>query len=313
VSATEGLARSVHVRLVARAKELGVEAQLLLERYALHRLLYRLSKSSHADRFVLKGAQMMLVWIGEAVRPTRDADLLGLGELSDVMLAGVFEELCNVSVEPDGMEYSAESIRITRMRRGGANGGRRVALEARLGNARLSLQVDIGIGDVITPEPAWVELPTFLNLPSPRLLGYPPETTIAEKLETIVRLGVLNSRLRDYFDILVLSRRKPFDGSILKRAVQRTFQARGTPIPEELPTGLLTGFAEEPGKQAQWVSLRSKLREPDVPEELTIVIAEISMFVGPILRALDDESPFAETWSAGGPWQPTSGQKLRGL
>jgi hypothetical protein len=149
---------------------------------------------------------MMLVWIGETACPTRDADLLGLGELSGIMLASIFEELCNVPVKPDGMEYSAESVRVTRMRRGDVNGGHRVALEARLGNARLSLQVDIGIGDVITPEPAWVELPTFLNLPSPRLLGYPPETTIAEKLETIVRLGILNSRLRDYFDILVLSR-----------------------------------------------------------------------------------------------------------
>jgi hypothetical protein len=255
---------------------------------------------------------MMLVWIGETACPTRDADLLGLGELSGIMLASIFEELCNVPVKPDGMEYSAESVRVTRMRRGDVNGGHRVALEARLGNARLSLQVDIGIGDVITPEPAWVELPTFLNLPSPRLLGYPPETTIAEKLETIVRLGILNSRLRDYFDILVLSRRKPFDGSILKRAVQRTFQVRGTPIPEGLPPGLLKGFAGEPGKQAQWASLRSKLREPDVPEELVIVIAEISTFVGPMLRALNDETPFAETWSPGGPWQPTGEQKLRG-
>lgn len=307
MSATQGLAHSIHVRLVARAKELGIEAQLLLERYALHRLLYRLSKSSHADRFVLKGAQMMLVWIGETVRPTRDADLLGLDELSDVMLAGIFEGLCDVPVEePDGMEYSAESIRVTRIRRGEANGGRRVTLGARLGNARLSLQVDIGVGDVITPEPSWVQLPSLLDLPSARLLGYPPETTIAEKLETIVSLGVLNSRLRDYFDILVLSKRKPFDGSILKKAVQRTFQRRGTAIPEGLPSGLRAEFAGEPGKQAQWAGLRSRLGESKVPEELAVVVDEIASFVGPVLRTLVNEDPFARTWSPGGPWKPTN-------
>ena len=217
MSTTQGLAHSTHVRLVARAKELGIEAQFLLERYALHRLLYRLSKSAHADRFVLKGAQLMLVWLGETVRPTRDVDLLGLGDPSDETLDFAFRDLCKMEISPDGMEYLPNSVHVTRIRREDRQGGRRITLKARLGNARLSLQVDVGIGDVITPEPSWIELPSLLDLPPPRLLGYPPETSIAEKLETIVSLGVLNSRLRGYFDILALSKRLSFEGNLLKR------------------------------------------------------------------------------------------------
>lgn len=137
--ATQGIEHSIHVRLVARAKELGIEAQHLLERYALHRLLYRLSKSEHAERFVLKGAQLMLLWMGETVRPTRDADLLGLGDLSDDFLVHIFRGFCALDVQPDWMEYLTESVRVARIRRGDEHGGRRVTLEARLGNARLSL------------------------------------------------------------------------------------------------------------------------------------------------------------------------------
>lgn len=303
MTATQGIAHSIHVRLVARAKELGIEAQHLLERYALHRLLYRLSKSSHVERFVLKGAQLMLLWMGETVRPTRDADLLGLGELSDDALARIFRDLCEVSVEPDGMEYLPDSVRVARIRRGDAHGGRRVTLGGRLGNARLALQVDIGIGDTITPDPTWVELPRLLDLPSPRLLAYPPETSIAEKLETIVSIGLLNSRLRDYFDIFMLSEQKTFDGAILAEAVRRTFERRGTAVPEDLPPGLRSEFAVELGKQTQWASFRRKLREPAVPEELADVVERIALFVGPVLRAAGNDDPFDRTWLPGGPWK----------
>jgi len=300
---TTGMAHSVHVRLVAHAKELGIEAQMMLERFALQRLLYRLSKSAHAERFVLKGAQLMLVWMGETVRPTRDADLLGLGDLSGDSLVRIFRGLCALDVEPDGMEYLADTLSVAAIRRENAYGGRRVTLEARLGNARLHLQVDVGIGDAITPDPEWVELPRLLDFPSPRLLGYPPETSIAEKVETMVSLGLLNSRLRDYFDIFVLAERKAFDGSVLTEAVRRTFERRGTSIPDDLPPCLSTEFAEEAGKQTQWASFRHKLNKPLVPEDLTSVVERIASFVGPALHAARDDDPFDRTWPPGGPWQ----------
>jgi len=213
----QGIAHSVHTRLVARAKELGIEAQLMLERYALHRFLYRLSKSQHTERFLLKGAQMMLIWIGETIRATRDADLLGLGELSEQTIRQIFSDLCTMDVNADGMEYLPDTIRIAPIREENAYGGRRVFIQARLGNARLRIQIDVAVGDAVTPEPVWVELPQLLDLPVARLKAYRPETSIAEKVETMVSLGLLNSRLRDYFDIFVLAERKAFEGSVSSR------------------------------------------------------------------------------------------------
>jgi len=194
------------------------------------------------------------------------------------------------------MEYLADTLSVAAIRRENAYGGRRVTLEARLGNARLHLQVDVGIGDAITPDPEWVELPRLLDFPSPRLLGYPPETSIAEKVETVVSLGLLNSRLRDYFDIFVLAERKAFDGSVLTEAVRRTFERRGTSIPDDLPPCLSAEFAEEPGKQTQWVSFRHKLDKPLIPEDLTSVVERIASFVGPALHAARDDDPFDRTW-----------------
>ena len=236
----------------------------------------------------------MLLWMGETVRPTRDADLLGLGDLSNDFLVHIFRGFCALDVQPDWMEYLTESVRLARIRRGDEHGGRRVTLEARLGNARLSLQIDIGIGDVITPGSSWVELPGLLGLPSSRLLAYPPETSIAEKLETMVSLGLLNSRLRDYFDIFVLAERTAFDGAVLTEAVRRTFGRRSTSIPDGLPLGLSAEFAAEPGKQTQWVNFRLKLSESVVPAELVAVVERIGSFVEPVLRAAKDGEPFIE-------------------
>lgn len=171
----EGLARSVQTRLVRHAKNLGVDPNLILTRYAMERLLYRLSRSEHADRFILKGALLLLVWLGETLRPTRDVDLLGFGELSDDALARVFADLCALEVEPDAMVYLAETITVAAIRPEDAYGGRRVTLSSRLGKAQLKVQVDVGIGDVITPVPTWLDYPSLLDLPRPRLRTSTPE------------------------------------------------------------------------------------------------------------------------------------------
>jgi len=304
MTAAEGLAHSIHTRLVAESKDLGIEAQLLLERYALHRLLYRLSESQHADRFLLKGAQLMLIWIGEMARATRDVDLLGLGELSDANLRQILTVLCMQAVsEDDGMEYVVDSIRITPIREETAYGGRRIHLQAHLGNARLRLQIDIGIGDAVTPDPEWVELPPMLNLPAPRLKAYRPETSIAEKLETIVTRGLLNSRLKDYFDIYVLSMHEAFEFTILSKAIRDTLERRGTPIPIEFPVGLTQAFVDEPGRQLQWRSFLDKVGSTSVPTELEVVIKSIALFLGPVMKATQSEIENTESWPPGGPWQ----------
>jgi hypothetical protein len=166
---TSGLARSVQTRLVRHAHALGVDPNLVLARYATERLLYRLSRSQYVERFVLKGALMLLVWLGEAIRPTRDADLLGLGDLDVDALRTIMLEICALKVEPDGLEFDVASLRVAPIRIEDAYGGQRATLVARLGSGRLRVQVDIGTGDAVFPEPEWIDYPSLLDLPRPRM------------------------------------------------------------------------------------------------------------------------------------------------
>lgn len=228
MAAPTGLPVSVQTRLVQHAKAIGIDPNLVLTRYATERILYRLSQSAYADRFILKGALLMLVWLGETVRPTRDADLLGFGDLSEDSLAQ-----CAEQVAPDGLEYLAPSIRVAAIREGDAYGGLRVTIQARLGNARLPVQIDVGFGDALVPEPEWLEYPGLLDLPRPRLRAYRPETAIAEKFHAMVVLGEANSRMRDFFDIYALAKDQEF-GDDLVQAVRATFERRRTVIPSDL-------------------------------------------------------------------------------
>lgn len=248
---TEGLPHSVQVRLVRHAKELGVDPNLVFTRYAVERFLFRLSRSSYADRFVLKGALLLLAWLGETIRPTRDADLLGYGDPSDESLVQIFQEICDVGVASDAMEYPAESVRVAEIRPENVCGGRRVTMGARLGSARLRVQVDIGIGDVVTPEPTWLDYPSLLNFPRPRLRAYPPATVIAEKFHAMVVLGSKNSRLRDFFDIDALAQHMSFDREELAEAIRATFEQRRTPLPDALPLALTQEFAASEEKHVQ--------------------------------------------------------------
>ncbi len=168
-AAAEGLPVSVPVRLARHAKAIGMDPNLVLARFAVERCLYRLSCSRYPERFVLKGALLMLVWLGETIRPTRDADLLGFGDLSEQSLAQIFTDVCNTDVEADGLHTLPSSIRVAPIRPEDPYGGLRTTLQARLGKARLRVQVDVGIGDAVTPEPEWLEYPGLLDLPRPRL------------------------------------------------------------------------------------------------------------------------------------------------
>lgn len=165
---------------------------------SVERFLYRLSRSAYAERFVLKGALLLLVWLGETLRPTRDADLLGFGELSDDTLRDIFREVCTVEVEPDAVSLLPDTVEVQAIREEDAYGGRRITLQGRLGTARLRVQVDIGVGDVVNPEPQWLEYPSLLGLPRPRLRAYPREALVAEKLHAMVVLGMRNSRMKDF-------------------------------------------------------------------------------------------------------------------
>ncbi|MGE3163740.1 MAG: nucleotidyl transferase AbiEii/AbiGii toxin family protein [Planctomycetota bacterium] len=299
----DGLFRSVQTRLVQHAKRLGVDPNLVLARYAVERLLYRLSRSEHADRFVLKGALLLLVWLGESLRPTRDADLLGLGELSDDALTQIFGELCVLEVEPDAMVYLADTITVTAIRPEDAHGGRRVTLSSKLGNARLKVQVDVGIGDAITPLPTWLDYPSLLDLPQPRLRVYTPETVVAEKFHAMILLGMPNSRMKDFFDVFVLARGMNFGIEMLAGAIRATFDRRRTPVPEGPPLALTVAFGQAAEKRQQWTAFVRKSGINGAPSEFADVVREISAFLEPVLVALQAPGESLDSqWPPGGPW-----------
>jgi hypothetical protein len=302
---TGGLAQSVQTRLVRHAKAIGVDPNLVLSRYATERLLYRLSRSPHVECFVLKGALLLLVWLGETTRPTRDADLLGVGDLSAGTLATMFAEMCALDVEPDGLAFDITSISVAAIRPEDAYGGQRVTLLARLGPARLRVQVDVGIGDAVTPEPEWLDYPSLLDLPRPRLRAYPPETAIAEKVHAMAVLGSKNSRMRDFFDVHALATERAFDGDVLVRALSATFARRRTEIPVGTPIALTPDFADVEGKRAQWAAFLRRSRLTSVPD-LAAVIQVVAAFVGPVLRAAARGEGLVRHWPAGGPWSAVS-------
>ncbi len=303
----DGLSRSIQTRLIQHAKHLGVDPNLILNRYAVERLLYRLSRSEHAGRFVLKGALLLLVWLGESLRPTRDADLLGFGELSDGVLAQVFRELCVLEVEPDAMVYLADTITVAAIRPEDAYGGRRVTLSSRLGKARLKVQVDVGIGDAITPPPTWLDYPSLLDLPQPRLRVYTPETVVAEKFHAMVLLGMPNSRMRDFFDVFVMARGMNFEIEALAGAIRATFDRRRTPVPEELPLALTDAFGQAVEKRQQWSAFVRKSGIDGAPPELADVVRGIAAFLVPVLDALRAPGePLDSQWPPGGLWQNRS-------
>ena len=297
-----GLVQSIQARVVNHAKELGVESTLVFSRYGLERFLYRLSKSRYAKQFVLKGALLMLVWAGETVRATRDADLLGIGPLAPGDLARIFREISAMPGDPDdGVVFRPETVAVSAIREGDPYGGERVKLEGRLGTVRLSLQIDVGKGDAVYPPPEWLEYPSLLDVPKPTLRAYAPETSIAEKLHAMVELGEANSRMKDYFDIAELARIRDFDGEVLSRAIRETFGRRNTGIPA-VPAALTSRFGREPAKQRQWGAFVSKGRV-QTSAGFEVWVLRVAAFAGPVLTTLSRRESFRREWPAGGPWQ----------
>jgi predicted nucleotidyltransferase component of viral defense system len=294
------LEHSVQARLASEAKRLRVDPNLILTRYAAERLLFRLSSSAHAERFVLKGAMLLIAWLGDVVRPTRDVDLLGLGDMSDDAVVEAFSEIASTPVQPDGVTFDPATITVARIREEDAYGGRRVTVRGLLGRARLSVQIDIGIGDAVYPEPEWIEYPSLLDLPRPRIKAYRPETSIAEKLHAMVTLGEKNSRMRDFFDVSTLAEREAFDGERLGMAIRRTFDRRGTPLPPA-PLALRPAFAEIEGKEQQWDGFLR--RYGVVGDDFPAVLAKVASFLQPIVAAIASNDSFVGTWPPGGPWR----------
>ena len=251
-------AASVRARLLNVAKATGTDFNLVLVRFALERLLFRLSTSAHSDRFVLKGALLFTLWYDLPHRATRDADLLGFGPSDTGSMASVFRDIASVAAD-DGIVFDPASVRVGVIRKDAGYGGLRVTLNGKLANARCVAQVDVGFGDAVTPGPTDAVYPVLLDdLPAPRLRTYPVYTVVAEKLHAIVVLGMVNSRLKDYLDLVVIMEREALDEPTLALAIAATFQRRGTALPNAPPVGLSDEFALDPTRIALWQSLLKK-------------------------------------------------------
>ena len=253
----------------------------LMEQYATGRFLYRLAESKYRERFVLKGAQLFRIWQAEDHRPTRDLDLLGYGEATEGAIQAIFNELTMADVNPpDGLEWG--EVTVAPIRDVVAYGGVRARVNVQLAGARLVIQVDVGFGDDITPgavEEEWHEL---LPFPSARLLVYPPETVVAEKLEAVVTLGIDNSRMKDFKDLHWLQSHLTFEGETLTEAVINTFERRGTKIPGEPPIALTKAFSMNNQKPGQWNAFLRKGNLTLMP--LDDVIQDLSGFLLPVIR-----------------------------
>lgn len=250
----------------------------MLTRFALERLLFRISQSSHADRFVLKGAMLMMSWFDDPHRGTRDLDLLGFGDPSEAAMLATFQDILAQDAE-DGILFDPDTLRVDRIREELDYGGLRLRAIASVGGARINLTIDIGFGDALEPGAEVVDYPVMLDFPAPRLRAYARETVIAEKFQAMVALGRANSRMKDFYDIWVLCRSFTFDDDRLARAIAATFARRGTAIPTEPPDALTPAFAADEQKQRQW---RAFVEDLSVnPGELGDVVGELSVFLMP--------------------------------
>jgi hypothetical protein len=257
---TANLGASVLARLLKLAKQRGDDYNLLLNHFALERLLCRVAASAHADRFLLKGALLFSLWYDQPHRPTRDADLLGFGPDDADTLVATFRDIAAIELD-DGIVFDPASVRADVIREDNRYGGLRVRLTGRIGNARCALQIDVGFGDAVTPEPQTVVFPVLLDdMPALTLKVYSVYTVIAEKYHAMSVLGMANSRMKDFFDIAVIAQRTDLNGATLARAIAATFVRRGTALPTEPPVALTEGFGNDDAKQRQWRAFLNKGR-----------------------------------------------------
>jgi predicted nucleotidyltransferase component of viral defense system len=301
-SKNKNYAASVRQRLLNYARSSGQDFIFVLRTFAMERLLYRLSRSPYADNFVLKGAMLFKLWTGDFYRQTRDIDMLALKSVTIGSLKAVFQEISQISFADDGLTYLSDAVNVNKIREEQQYGGLRVTLTAMLGSAEIKLQVDCGFGDAITPDPIVTDFPTLLDFPAPQLHTYPKETVVAEKFEAITRLGMANSRMKDFYDIWALASDFPFSGQIIVSAIQNTFNRRRTDLPTGTPEAFQASFIQNPLKQTQWQAFVRKARLVKVEKDFGKTIELVKSFLSSPTESIAKTKSFEMTWHAGGPW-----------
>ena len=308
------IAASIRARLLNKAKENGEEFEFTLVSYARERFLYRLGESHLRKSYILKGASLLSVWMKESYRVTTwDIDLLVFGMRNSTAIRLTIESICHIPCPMDGLAFDFDSLKLSPTRNELKYPGYRANLHALLDRARLHLQVGFGFGDVITSGTKETELPTLIDgLPIPTLRAYPRVTTIAEKFETMVKLGRNNSRMKDFHDVWVLSQNFAFQGNSLRKAILMCFERLGTPWTDEIPEPLQLSFYSDDKLQTRWQFYLHRFtllfQTPFVSFE--DVGERIRTFLGPVRESVLADAPFVMDWPLGGPWHtPTASMK----
>lgn len=302
----KNMSASVRARLLNLARSTGRDFQELTIRYAVELFLARLVESKHRDRFILKGAMLYIPWNLDDKRTTMDLDLLGFGSPDLENLSEVFRQVCDVKIADDGLTFDKESVTATPIREESVYDGVRVVVRVALGAMLIRLQVDVGFGDQIVPEPQPSEFPALLAEHGPVIRLYSPETVIAEKFNAMILLGMANSRMKDYFDIWMLSRNFTFEEKVLREAIRQTFARRQTALPETEPMGLSDEFASNESKRLQWQGFVRRQRKQDSLPGLTEIVAAIRGFIMPIIAGISAANPPAGTWTPDQGWRQTT-------
>ncbi len=294
----------VRNQLVRLANASSKDVQSTMIHYANERFLYRVGVSTYANRLILKGANLFRLWTSAEIRPTRDLDFLGFGEMTLEDAESIVKNLCALDIPGDGIRFREDTVNSSFIRHESGYGGIRVKLIAQIAKARLPMQIDIGFGDVVTPPALTVEYPTLLDMPAPKIRAYPPETAVAEKFQILVDFGIVNSRMKDLFDLWVISETISFNGQNLANAIRKTFKTRNTLIPTGIPLALTLEFADDSLKRAQWQGFLRKIEDGSAPDSLEQVQQQLRLFMLPPVRSIVANEDFDSVWEPGEGWRP---------
>jgi len=294
---------SIKARLQNKAKETNRPFSEILQYYSMERFLYRFSRSKYADKFILKGALMFTVWQVPERRTTLDIDFLARYDNKVTDIEMVMKDICNMSVESDGLIFDSKTVNGKKIKEDADYEGVRVKFMGFLERSRIPMQIDVGFGDIIYPKPKIIDYPVILDFPKPHLKGYPAESVVSEKFEAMVKLGLLNSRMKDFYDIWLMMRQFDFNGLELAEALKRTFEHRKTDFPKAKPLFSEEIYDEKSDRQTLWKAFLIKNDIKHAPEKLATTARAIEEFLIKPLDAINKKIEFKEEWKAPGLWK----------
>lgn len=294
---------SVRARLQNKAKETNRPFAEVLQYYGMERFLYRFSLSSYADKFILKGALMFTAWQIPDRRTTLDIDFLAYFDNKIVSIEKVIKDVCKVTAEEDGLRFDPDTVTGQKIKEDADYQGVRVKFTGFLERSRIPMQIDIGFGDIVYPKVRVIDYPVILDFPKPHLKGYPVESVVSEKFEAMIRLGMLNSRMKDFFDVWTMMRCFDFKGNVLVGALKKTFDHRKTALPEKKPLFAQEIYDENSDRQKLWKAFLIKGEIKHAPDELKAVAQDIEAFLIKPIEFLAQGKAFDGEWNAPGPWK----------